>query len=93
MAIMKLEVGHEAPVTLEPAKNFDVGAGKGRPRTVEAVGGVVGLIIDCRGRRPFGLPADAATRVRKLNEWNRVLGVYPGQEAPIDPGVRLRQEV
>ena len=78
LVLMKLDHGHEAPVVLEPEKNFDVGAGKGKSRTVEAVGGVVGLIIDCRGRRPFGLPTDSATRVRKLNEWNKALGVYPG---------------
>jgi hypothetical protein len=78
MLLMPLDLGHEAPVTLEPARGFDVGAGKGKPRTLEAVGGVVGLIIDCRGRRPFELPADTATRVRKLTEWNKALGAYPG---------------
>jgi hypothetical protein len=78
VVLLELAAGHEAPVTLEPARHFDVGAGKGKTRTVEAVGGVVGLIIDCRGRRPFELPADTATRVGKLNEWNRTLGVYPG---------------
>jgi hypothetical protein len=78
LVLMKLDAGHEAPVSLEPGKNFDVGAGKGKSRTVEAVGGVVGLIVDCRGRRPFDLSADIATRVRKLTEWNKALGVYPG---------------
>jgi uncharacterized protein (TIGR01319 family) len=78
LVLMKLDVGHEAPVTMEPGRNFDVGAGKGKPRTIEAVGGVVGLIVDARGRRPFELPADEATRVRKLTEWNKALNVYPG---------------
>jgi uncharacterized protein (TIGR01319 family) len=78
LVLMKLDVGHEAPVTMEPTKNFDVGAGKGKSRTIEAVGGVVGLIVDARGRRPFELPADEATRVRKLTEWNKALNVYPG---------------
>jgi uncharacterized protein (TIGR01319 family) len=78
LVLMKLDVGHEAPVTMEPGKNFDVGAGKGKSRTIEAVGGVVGLIVDARGRRPFELPADEATRVRKLTEWNKALNVYPG---------------
>jgi uncharacterized protein (TIGR01319 family) len=78
MLIMKLDAGHEAPVTIEPAKNFDAGAGRGKTRTLEAVGGVVGLIIDCRGRRPFALPTETANRIRKLTEWNKALGVYPG---------------
>ena len=78
MILMKLEDGQKAAVHVEPGKQFDVGAGKGKTRTIEAVGGVVGLIIDCRGRRPFDLPADTATRVRKLTEWNKALTVYPG---------------
>jgi len=78
MLLMTLDAGQQAPVTLEPTKNFDVGAGKGKSRTFEAVGGVVGLIIDARGRRPFELPTDEATRVRKLTEWNKALSVYPG---------------
>ena len=40
------------------------------------VGGVVGVIIDCRGR-PLVLPEDREERVRKLTEWNDALGVYP----------------
>lgn len=78
IVIMKLAAGHQAQAALEPAKNFDVGAGKGKPRKMDLVGGVVGVIVDARGRRPFEIPTDAPTRVRKLAEWNRALGVYPG---------------
>jgi hypothetical protein len=63
-----------AEVTIEPSKNFDVGAGKGKPRTVTATGGTTGLIIDARGR-PLGLPNDAANRRRKLAEWLTAMGV------------------
>jgi uncharacterized protein (TIGR01319 family) len=63
-----------AEAVIEPARTFDVGAGKGRPRTVTVTGGVVGLIIDARGR-PLALPADNATRMRKLREWMTALGV------------------
>src|SRR5262249_28637097 len=45
-------------VTIEPDRSFDVGAGKGKPREVQVRGGVVGLIVDARGRRPFELPKD-----------------------------------
>jgi uncharacterized protein (TIGR01319 family) len=78
MVLMKLDAGQKTSVHVEPGKQFDVGAGKGKARTIEVVGGVVGLIVDCRGRRPFGLPGDTATRVHKLTEWNRALMVYPG---------------
>jgi hypothetical protein len=37
----------------------------------------VGLVFDCRGRQPFGLPEDRARRIAKLNEWNDALGIYP----------------
>jgi uncharacterized protein (TIGR01319 family) len=77
LILLPLKEGTQATVNLEPAKNFDVGAGKGKSRTVDVVGGVVGLMIDTRGRRPFELPTDEATRVRKLNEWNKALNVYP----------------
>ena len=28
------------------------------------------------GRRPFTLPADPATRIARLREWNRALDLY-----------------
>ncbi len=54
-----------------------MGAGKGKPVTVTVRGGVVGLILDGRGRRPFELPKDDAKRIEKLRGWNRALDVYP----------------
>jgi uncharacterized protein (TIGR01319 family) len=63
-----------AEAVIEPARNFDVGAGKGRHRTVTVTGGVVGLMIDARGR-PLTLPADNAARIRKLREWMTAMGV------------------
>jgi hypothetical protein len=56
---------------------FDLGAGKGKAIEAEIHGGVVGLIVDTRGRRPFTLPADPAVRIQRLRAWNRSLGVYP----------------
>lgn len=61
-------------VRVEPARNFDVGEGKGKPRTFTATGGVCGLIIDARGR-PLALSADGATRVRKLKEWLTAMSI------------------
>jgi hypothetical protein len=69
-------LGEKATVLVQPAKPFDIGAGPGKPVEREITGGVVGLILDARGR-PFGLPPDRAARVTKLTEWNRVLEVYP----------------
>jgi hypothetical protein len=40
-------------------------------------GGVVGLIVDARGRRPFTLPQDSGQRIERLRAWNRALSMYP----------------
>lgn len=60
--------------TIQPAKGFDVGEGKGRSRTVRVTGGMVGIIIDARGR-PLALPADNTLRIAKLTEWLAALGI------------------
>lgn len=61
-------------LTIEPAKGFDVGAGKGKPVTAKLEGGTVGIIIDARGR-PFTLPTDGTTRIAKLREWLEAMGL------------------
>jgi hypothetical protein len=77
MKVLQLGVGERAKVTLSPAKGFDVGAGSGKSLQTMIDGGVVGVVVDCRGRRPFQLPATDEERVRKLKEWNAALSVYP----------------
>lgn len=62
---------------IRPEKNFDVGAGKGKELDAEIEGGVVGLIIDCRGRRPFVIPQDAKQRIEFLQKTIKVLNAYP----------------
>lgn len=64
----ELPPGEKRPVEIRPARRFDVGAGPGRPVTGTVEGGVVGLLIDCRGR-PLQLPATPEARVAKLGEW------------------------
>ncbi len=61
-------------LTIEPAKSFDVGAGKGKPLSQKLEGGTVGLIIDARGR-PFGVEFGTANRVAKLREWLSAMGL------------------
>jgi len=64
-------------VTIEPDRAWDMGAGKGKAIEASVRGGVVGLIIDARGRRPFKLPDDAGKRIEKLRAWNRALDIFP----------------
>jgi len=65
-----------AEITIEPARNLDVGSGPGHNRDAVIEGGVVGIIIDARGR-PLILPTDDEERKQKLVEWFRALEAYP----------------
>jgi hypothetical protein len=67
----------KAKAHIRPEKSFDVGAGKGKEFDTEIEGGVVGLIIDCRGRRPFVLPQDTKQRVEFLKKTVTALNAYP----------------
>lgn len=71
-----LGVGEKAKVELHPIGAFDLGEGKGKPVNAEVEGGLVGIIIDTRGR-PIEFPADDRERVAKLAEWIETLNVYP----------------
>lgn len=66
----------KAKAVLEPHGKLDIGQGPGRNVETMLSGGVVGIILDGRGR-PFVLPTDDATRVSKLKEWMTELDIYP----------------
>ncbi len=66
----------EAKAVFEPQRNFDLGAGKGNKVERNISGGVVGVILDGRGR-PFAVPTDDKQRVAKLREWMLELDIYP----------------
>ena len=72
--VLQMGDGQTDEATITPAKNFDVGAGKGKSRTVTVEGGVVGLVIDTRGR-PIAIPSEQTPRVAKLQEWLRAFGL------------------
>ncbi len=72
-----LKVGERAKAILKPAKNLDIGEGKGKELETDIEGGIVGVIIDARGRRPFALPEDSHERIESLNKWYKSLNVYP----------------
>jgi uncharacterized protein (TIGR01319 family) len=72
--VLPMGVGETMEAVLKPTRGFDVGAGKGRSREVRLEGGVVGIIVDARGR-PLQLPSDDALRRRKLIEWLIAFGL------------------
>jgi uncharacterized protein (TIGR01319 family) len=68
-----------AGLVIEPRRAVDAGGGPGRRVTGEIAGGVVGVVIDGRGR-PLVVPARAAARVKKIREW---LGVIKGYDQSV----------
>ena len=72
--LLPLGLGEKATVEVQPARHFDVGAGRGKPATFSVEGGTVGLIFDCRGR-PIALPHDPGARSAKQREWLHALGL------------------
>lgn len=73
---LPLDADQEVSVEITPTKRFSLGAGKGKTVTRTIHGGVVGIIIDTRGR-PLALPDSAAERIAALTRWNKELDVYP----------------
>ncbi|MDZ4722816.1 MAG: glutamate mutase L [candidate division Zixibacteria bacterium] len=66
-----------AKASFEPEAGYDVGAGKGKRLDKDIHGGVVGIILDGRGR-PFDLSSISADeRVSNLRKWNTELDIYP----------------
>jgi uncharacterized protein (TIGR01319 family) len=76
LALLPLPEQGTVRIVATPDRGFDLGAGKGRPLEAEVTGGVVGLIVDARGRRPFVLPDAPAERIARLRAWHEALGLY-----------------
>jgi hypothetical protein len=86
--VLPIDLTKGDTLTVEPAKNFDVGAGKGKPVTVKRfdttrgsrdqttnlIDGTVGLIIDARGR-PFNLDLNTPGRIEKLRGYLTAFGL------------------
>jgi hypothetical protein len=76
IARLPLAVGERAILALYPAPQIDIGLGPGQQaRGSEPVeGGVLGLIVDARGR-PLALPPTPEARIARLLEWRRSMGL------------------
>jgi hypothetical protein len=72
--VIPLGIDEFLEATIEPARNFDVGGGKGKAVTHKLEGGTVGLIIDARGR-PFDVAMNMPNRVAKLRSWLEAMGL------------------
>ena len=74
---ISMPVNERVSAKIIPAKHLDIGMGKGKEMETELEGGVVGIILDGRGRRPFNLPEEENKRIEKLTLWMKNLNVYP----------------
>lgn len=80
MKLIKLGLGEnglplKAKAVFEPSRSFDLGGGKGNKIEKEIDGGVVGIILDGRGR-PFYIPSDKDERIASLKRWMTELEAY-----------------
>jgi uncharacterized protein (TIGR01319 family) len=76
LRMIPLALHERASIELRPVKGIDVGEGKGNASTRPVKGGVVGLLLDGRGR-PLQLPADPQIRVAALTRWYKAVELYP----------------
>jgi len=76
MTRIPLGLDEVAQVDVRPTRGFDVGAGPGHRLKTEVEGGVVGILLDARGR-PLELPEDDAERRKMLLDWFTALDAYP----------------
>jgi hypothetical protein len=73
LMLVPLAPGEKAQLTLEPARGVDVGFGPGQGKKLTVHGGVLGLVIDARGR-PLVLPTGDEERRDSLRRWRWDMG-------------------
>lgn len=76
MRLIPLAEGEVAKATLQTRGGLILDKDKNKELTCDLHGGVVGIVLDTRGRQPFTLPTDAA-RIPLLKKWMRELDAYP----------------
>lgn len=69
LEIVSLPPGQKATVEIRPMRQFEISPGQpGRAVQTEVEGGLLGIIIDARGR-PLRFPADDEQRQEQLQTW------------------------
>jgi hypothetical protein len=74
--VLPLPLGQRGKLTLKPRLGIDVGFGPGRGPLLplEVSGGVVGIVLDGRGR-PITFAGQAAKRREQVQQWHWKVGV------------------
>ena len=73
LELLPLAAGQSGKLTLQPLHGSDVGFGPGRGGVVSVSGGVMGVVIDGRGR-PLALPDDPVRRRELIKKWIWTIG-------------------
>jgi len=68
LEILPLNMGQTARLSLQPLNRSDIGNGPGRNAAIQVAGGVMGVVIDARGR-PLSLPEDPVRRRELFKKW------------------------
>jgi hypothetical protein len=69
LEVIPLPTGQTADLELRPTRRFDVGLGtKGQAGTTKVEGGVIGIIIDARGR-PLPVSQELSEQREKMQRW------------------------
>lgn len=75
MQVITLPPGEKATLEIRPGRHFDIGLGQpGRGALAEVEGGILGIIVDARGR-PLRLLKDEIRRQAQIRQWLGELGV------------------
>lgn len=72
--VRPLGPGETMEAEISPARGIDVGAGRGRAVKTTVEGGVVGLVLDGRGR-PLAIPADPPERAEMMKRTYQAFGI------------------
>jgi hypothetical protein len=73
LELLPLGMGQTARLTLKPLYRSDIGNGPGRTAAVQVAGGMMGVVIDARGR-PLPLPDDPVRRRELFKKWLWTVG-------------------
>ncbi len=76
LKLYPLADGQEAEIEVTPAKQFDLGEGKGKTIKQKVWGGVVGLVIDTRGR-PITFAEQRDSVITQILKWAKAMDAYP----------------
>ena len=77
MRLLPLGGEEEAQISLIPVRDWDLGNGPGQEVISTVRGGVVGVVLDGRGR-PIQIAEDRDERLAQITAWHQTLKLYEG---------------